>query len=408
MATLKKIILSVICGFIILVITWKYQNYDYTLSIEDAFFKKIFFIKDKIYSPEPKNKAHFVFINTGKDLSLVEDSVDYGNVAISDREKIYKLLKFINTLKIKPAYTVVDIQFYYPFTVNPGIDSLLEKEIAKNDHLLIPILKSADGKYKPPLYKAEYGYSDYRTFSATFNKFRIMNQEKVHSIPIVLDEKVNGARYHDSYFYPTCNDSLCLSAVWPSYYLKDANVNAVKNEEDIKNIQNDRPIVNSKKIPTEYYNIGEMLFDLEANPENYTMAFGNKILIIGNFQEDIHVTPVGKMSGPVLLANIYLTLLNRQHMVHRWFLVLLLASFSGLSYVALFKKMPEINLNFKFLFSSYLTKFIKGYFSYFGAMFLLSVLALFLFNVQVGLFLPSLIFTGIEYVKAKKYMELKK
>lgn len=408
MATVKKIILSVICGFIILVITWKYQNYDYTLSIEDAFFKKIFFIKDKIYSPAPPNKAHFVFINTGKDLSLVEDSVDYGNVAISDREKIYKLLKFINTLKIKPAYTVVDIQFYYPFTVNPGIDSLLQKEVEMNKRLLIPILKNSDGKYIAPLYKAVYGYSDYRTFSSTFNKFRIMNQEPVHSIPIVLDEQVNGAKYHDSYFYPTCNDSLCLSAIWPSYYIKDAGITLVRTGEDIQSIQQEKSKAAPEKIPTEYYNIGEMLFDLEANPENYTMAFGNKILIIGNFQEDIHVTPVGKMSGPVLLANIYLTLLNRQHMVHRWFLGLLLASFSGLSYVALFKKMPEINLNFKFLFSSYLTKFIKGYFSYFGAMFLLSVLALFLFNVQVGLFLPSLIFTGIEYVKAKKYMELKK
>jgi hypothetical protein len=36
-------------------------------------------------------------------------------------------------------------------------------------------------------------------------------------------------------------------------------------------------------------------------------------------------------------------------------------------------------------------------------MFVLSFLVLFIFNNQVALFLPSLIFTGIEYVRQKKW-----
>ena len=153
----------------------------------------------------------------------------------------------------------------------------------------------------------------------------------------------------------------------------------------------------------QYYNLGELLLDLEANPNNMSKYFQGKILFIGNFEGDTHATPVGKISGPVMLANIYLSLLNREHVISYGFLIALFIVFSALSYMAWFKKMPEIKLNFNFLFSSYLSKFVKGYVSYFGCMFFLSVICILYFNVQVALFLPSFIFAGIEYFRQKKY-----
>lgn len=408
MSTFKKILLSALSGLIILLVNYKYQNFDYTLALEDAFFKKIFLIKDKIYSPPAKVRPAFVFINTGKDLALVEDSLEYGNVAISDRRKISDFLRFINNSTGKPVYTVLDIQFYYPFTADPAADSAMQAELDRNKDIVIPILKNAKGEYAKPLYNTTYGYSDYTTYSATVNKFRIMNRQNYKSIPIVLHEKINGARYEDNMFLPTCNDSLCLSAIWPSYYLKDADLVKFTATQDITDIQTKRRYVKPNAIPTEYFNLGELLFDLEANPASYNNAFANKIVIVGNFDEDIHVTPVGRVTGPVILSDIYLSLLNRQHIINFWMILLVWAGLSALSYVAWFSKMPEVNVNFKFLFSSYLTKFMKGYISYFGAMFALSLLVLILFGVQVALFLPSLIFTGIEYIKEKRYKSLTK
>lgn len=394
----KRIAISVLCGLLVMVITWKYQNYDYTLALEDAFFKKVFLVRDKILKPTPQENARIIFINTGKDLALAEDSVEYGNVAISDREKIYRLLQFINSTREQPAMTVVDIQFYYPFTPAPEVDSAMQAEISLNNKLAIPILQG-----KQPLYKARYGHSDYRTFGSNFNKFRILIQEEVKSIPLVMHELINGATYRDHALYPTCNGKLCLTALWPTYYLKDDEIRKTVSTENLQNIKNISEVHNA---PPEYYNLGELLYELEGNPTSKVLA--DKVVIVGNFQEDVHVTPVGKMAGPVLLANIYLSLLNGQHYVSPWLILLLLCCFSALSYVALFKKMPEVNISFKFLFSSYLSKFIRSYISYFGAMFIVSLIALLFFNVQVALFLPSVIFSGIEYIKEKKYLELKK
>ena len=402
---IKKILISFFTGATVLLVTWIYQNYDFSFSVEDAFLKKVFFWKDKIYSSPSKYKSDIIFINTGKDLALVEDTVDYGNVAISDREKIYQFIHYINTIPNKPAFTVVDIQFYYPYTINPGVDSLLAKELKINDRLLIPLLKDARGNYAKPLYETRYAYSDYRTYGAVFNKFRILNQSSTPSIPIVMDQVMNNSVYKDHFFYSTVNGHLCLSSIWPSYYIKNGDViKGVEEISDKKQITNERLIKEKvKKINTQFYNIGEILFDMGANPGNYVDFFKDRIVIIGNFEEDTHPTPVGKMSGSVVIANIYLSLLNGQHLVSFWFFLTLLIAFSAISYVALYKKIPEIKFNFKFVFSSYVVNFIRGYVSYFGCMFLLSILVLIVFNVQVALFLPSFIFTGIEYVRQKKY-----
>ncbi|MGC4035059.1 MAG: CHASE2 domain-containing protein [Chitinophagaceae bacterium] len=401
----NKIIFSILCGFAVLLVTWIYQNYDFSFSVEDAFLKKVFLWKDKIYSAPSKQKADVLFINTGKDLALVEDTLEYGNVAVSDRQKIYQLLHYIDSFQAKPIFTVADIQFYYPYTINPQIDSSLSEEFKKNKQSLIPLMKNINGNYQKPLYAANYAYSDYRTYGSVFNKFRILNQSNSPSIPIAMDAIINHAVYEDHFFYSTSNGRLCLSAIWPSYYIKNDDV--IKTAKEVTpNLQLGResPAKSfAKNINIQYYNLGELTMSIETNPSAYTDFFNNQLVVIGNFDNDTHLTPVGRMAGPVLLTDIYLSLLNEQHIISNWFFIALLLVFSAISYVALFKKIPELKLNFKFLFSSYVVKFIKGYISYFGCMFVLSILVLIIFNVQVALFLPSFIFTWIEYIAQKKY-----
>src|SRR5262245_36506034 len=139
---IKKVLASVLCGLLVLSATWLYQNYDFSFSVEDAFLKKVFLWKDKIYSSPSRYKTDILFVNTSKDLALVDDTLDYGNVAISDREKIYQLVHHINTSSNKPLFTVLDIQFYFPYSINPSIDSSLGRELKNNDRIVIPLLNN--------------------------------------------------------------------------------------------------------------------------------------------------------------------------------------------------------------------------------------------------------------------------
>ena len=380
----KKIIFSLFLGLVILIVTWFYQNYDYSFSMEDGFFKKMAFWKYKVLDVKPEKYKEFVFINTSKDPAIVADTLEYGNVVVSDREMISKLVTGINRLPGKPAFTVLDIQFYYPFTANPAVDSVMQSELNKNPQIVFPVVKNEENEYFFPIYKGLFGYSDYRTFGSSFNKFRLQKSETIPSIPVVLHQKVDGAVYEDHFYYTKCNGRLSLSAIWPTYFLRDTNV------------------VSNRNKYSRYFNIGEVLLDMEANPDNYQNYFKDKIVVVGNFESDVHPTAVGKMSGPILLANMYLSLVNNQHLTNIWMFLVVWLSFSALSYVAFYKKMPEIKLNLKFMFSSFITKFVKTYFSYFGSMFFLSAICLFVFNIQVALFLPALIFSGIENWRQKQ------
>lgn len=385
----KKILLSLLSGFVVLIVTWVYQNYDFTFSAEDGFISKLSLWKYKFFSAKPQHNADFVFVNTGKDLVLVDDTAGSGNIAVSDREKIYQLLHFVDSVREKPAFTLIDLQFYYRYNINPRIDTLMQYELNKNNKLIIAILPDEKNKdaYKTPLYKAKYGYSEYGSYGSGINKFRLFNQENIHSIPVIMDETLNAALYKDYGLFATSNGHLCMSAIWPSYYL---------NDQDLRD---------NKYLPhAQYYTVGDLLTGISISPGEYSKIFENKILIFGNFELDTHSTPVGTMPGSVIVADIYLSLLNHHHIVSYWFLLLSWIVFSVLSYMAWFSKVPEVKLRFNFIFSPHLVNFIKSYISYFGCMFFLSIIALFLFNIQIALFLPSFIFSLIEYFRQKKYL----
>src|SRR5476651_1550155 len=110
-----QIIVSILSGIIIFIITWFYINSYYTLGIEDDLLSKETLIRYKLMRSKPPKDKELVFISTGKDLNLVDDTAGYGNAAVSDRYKLLKLLQAINKMQAKPKYLLLDLQFYLPY-----------------------------------------------------------------------------------------------------------------------------------------------------------------------------------------------------------------------------------------------------------------------------------------------------
>src|SRR5579862_190993 len=340
----SQVILSCISGLVVLVITLIYQNFDYTISAEDAFISKFSYWKFKIFSRIPKKNADFVFINTGRDLALVDDTASAGNIVISDREKLWRLLHFINAQATKPAFTVIDLQFYYPYSISPHIDTLIQQELDGNANTLIAILPRPGNltEYMLPLYRCKYGFSEYGTYGSGFNKFRIFNRENIHSIPVLLDEMLSHSVYKDHGLFSTCDGHLCMSDIWPSYYL------------------NDQALENNQYLPyAQYYTLGDLLTGIRYSPGAFAKNLAGKIIMIGNFELDNHSTAIGVLPGSVIVADIYLSLLNQHHFVNYWFLVICWVVFSGLSWLSWFSKVPKLKIRLNFIFSPHLVNLIK-------------------------------------------------
>lgn len=377
----RKILLSILSGIIIFLITWIYLNQYYTLGLEDGLFKKITTLKQRLLNLKPVKSRQFVFINTAKDLALIEDTAAYGNLPVSDRGKIVQFLRTINNSSSKPAFTLLDIQFYYPYSIDPVMDDSLQIELSKNPKVMLSVLYK-HGRIDTPLVKTNFGIADYVTYGSSINKFRLYYSKlKTPSIPALLYENLDHGHFTGNQFLTFCNGRLCFNFLWPTYYY------------DQDNIKIDDPI----------YNIGSILLSLKNDSARIKDFIKDKIVCIGNFTDDIISTPRGRIPGTIILCDIYLSLLNAKHFVPGWWIVFLIISFSILSYIALFSKIPELKLKFGFLFSKHLANFITQYISYWGILMFLSIVSFFLFEINVSLFLPAFIFSGIEYIVQKKY-----
>ncbi len=352
------------------------MNSAYTLAIEDDFYATFVNIK-QLLDPNPiLGKADLIFINTGKDLVLIEDTASYGTVAISDRQKIVNFLRSLKN-KDKPASVLFDLQLYYPYAPNLQTDSALASELIRNG-AIVPIIE-AQGPLPQPYKHVNMGLTGYTTYGEMINKFEISSPSSPPSIPLKLAQNKSGLQI--SWFGPflISNNRLCLNRVWINYFIK----------------QSDLP-------KTQYYNLGEILLDLTANPERVSF-FKGKDLIIGDFDHDIHATPLGNTSGSLILANIYLTILNQHQQISYIWLASMLVLLSILSYFSWFSSLPTINLPLRAIIKLPLERFLSKYCSYLGVLVIANLLSVLVFDVFMSLLLPSVLLTCINFVSQKKY-----
>jgi len=399
--SIKKIAVSSFCGVVVFLFSWVYLNSYYTLSVEDSLFNYEMFLKNKVFNNQPQINRQFVFISTGKDLTLVNDTAGTGNVAISDRYKLFKLLQAINQSTAKPKFILFDLQFYYPYTSTvdnkldsiikknnlPGvipdktIDDSLQAEIKRNDKTAISVLLN-NGAVDTPLYKASYGIAEYRTYGTALNKFRLNYDDLgAMSAPVLLHTKIDGAMYKGGRYATFCNNKLVFNYIWPNCYY------------DLNGITNN--------TACQLYHIGN-LQSLSSSAAALKAVFDDKIVLIGNFEEDVHDTAYGKIPGTIILANIYLNLLNGNHYVTLWWVIFLITSFSVLSYVSIYNKLPDIKSRLSFGVTSHIISFLGDYISYITVLALLSLISVLIFNINVSLFIPAFIFSGIDFISQQK------
>lgn len=385
----NKITFSIILGSLLFILSWLYINSFYSISAEDALFRKIAFLKFQLFNqkenPEVKNLE---FIDVSHDLALIEDPDinNYGNIAITNRTKLYNFLKLLREQNVHPKFIVFDIQFYIPFsaendTLMQNTDSLLQAEILKFKNISAPLLLDENGKPQQPLIKTNFpSIASYKTYGNSINKVKINYSEfNLPSTPLVLYQNIEKSDFHSNKIFSWDKGKFSLNFIWPEYQITKQQI-----EERKKNYPQ---------------NLGEILLV----PDVLKKRFDDKIIFVGNYETDIHDSPVGKIPGTVVLANTYLSLVKGVHHVSLLWIFLMILVYSFLFYLSIFSKIPEVNFKFKFIFSNHLSDFLKSYISYFGIMFFATILSYLVFKIFVNVMITSFLFSIIDYFKSEKY-----
>jgi|GEM_PF-1771929 len=416
-AKVIRLSISLLFGLLIFLASWFYQNSPFTLVKEDTFFNLVTLFKYKIGKKDPTKNKQFVFINTGKDLNLIDDTSGYGNVEVSDRYKILKLLQVINAAKLKPEFILLDLKFDYPyrysidkniqkkireskldfFLPDTSIDDSIRSEIKKCDNIAIGVSLKGNA-IDTPIYKTNYGIVDYETYGSNLNKFRLHYDDiNQNSLPSLLNSKVDGNIYSGSNYFTKCNGHLIFNYIWPEYYYDEESLTTAKNQ---------------------VYHIGSLL--AVKNIGLIQNIIKGKIIFVGNFDGDMHDiiygTPFGKLPGTVILCDIYLSLLNGNQYVPILWIIYLIICFSLLSYRALYKEWPTrifaYGIKSKRL-SLFIGRFpfLEKLIGYYFRLMIISYISILIFNINVSL-APAIFFIVFEFVyeiwERNKMLKLKR
>lgn len=341
-----------------------YNNGDYVFSGEEQLLTKIDVAKEMILTRHYKAPYDFVFINVGKDLALVKDD-NGGDIVITDRAKLASFFKILAD-RNEHRYLLADIFFDLP----SDQDSLLASEIHRMKRAIFPMHLSDTGVLTS-VFPVPAAVADYNTNAKSFSKFRLMYRDSLKTLPVAIHEALQPVKYTSGSWGVFCNNKYCLQTIPPRYYIRMYQLTQAK----------DYP----------YFNLGDLLV-LSNDSSFYNQFLKNRFIVLGNFETDIHSTPIGKMPGALILLNTYLSLLSgKQVPGPGWFIILFGLFFMVNLYLFFGKvKIPKISAREKWwhvFIQEQLNSQLATVFSVAGLCLLISVISELVFNIKPHTFI---------------------
>lgn len=308
---------------------------------------------------EYQNK--FLYLNTSNNKELEIENQETSKSRTS-RKELQKTLNILANNSTKFKVVLLDIFLDKPDNQNDSIrvkDSVgiinFQKTIDRLEGKIVITNEVINAEYttinQSPLKtkKENIGIATYnKSLSDAFYRFdfskKIDEDNQYHKqTPLItyeLLEKKNATKpffFGLFYKYNDKNDHhIYQNIIVPKMTLLDGN--KISNRS-LMNSQNDSlyfgiPFLNKKSHKdVNYYDIGEF------NDLYYETAFDklkNPIIIIGDFDSDIHYTTNGQVSGPLVLANCIISLYNKSNKLSVWYILFVITSFTFISYLTFF------------------------------------------------------------------------
>lgn len=362
--TWKNWILVFLMTVLLFFIFLFYNNGDFVLNGEEQVLTKIYVAKEMLLTRNYKPPYDLIFINVGKDLELVKDE-DGGDVVITDRQKLASFFKIL-AARNEHRYLLADIFF----DLSSDHDSLLTSEIQKLERVVFPKHLTDTGVINSVI-PVPSAVADYSTNIGRFSKFRLIYRDSLKTIPVIMHEALQQVHYTSGYWGVFCDGKYCLQTIPPRYYIRSYQ------------------LMQSKTYP--YFNLGELLM-LSGDSSFYDRFLKNRFILLGNYETDVHGTPVGEMPGTLILLNTYLSLLNGRQVPGIGWFILLFAFFFTINLYLFFGSIkipliPDKKKWWKLLIFNQLNSQLADIFSVAGLCLLISIISELIFKIKPHTFI---------------------
>lgn len=285
-----------------------------TFGDEAFFIKWTSLVKKTVLGIDEKPAADaFLYVDVANSKSLIEvvdplfgEYTGYSNLAITDRAQLAEFLTAIRVYGKEVPLVLMDIFFANP---SPQ-DSFLQAAL---DSLPFPAVGAANYQAmvdtQPSPINLPRGVGMYLSVDENFMKYPLFFEDTLPTLPLVALQQSEGVSSSNKGWGARLNGRRSLS----------------------------NPIIDFKIRPHDFdidhryslYDMGSLLFQFTFWDEaDIRQLFRGKTIVIGDFQNDSHQTVFGTVPGPMIVHNAYLTLQERETLIHvRWLLLLFVLFF---------------------------------------------------------------------------------
>lgn len=297
----KLLLLSVLTSTVIIIFTYVMGNSGYPLPGETGALKQINDFKKFMGMQIGNVPDSVLFINVCYDKMLIpyeENEVPVGNTAITDREK---LLRFLTKAKEANNYRYIFMDVFFEQGLETEYDSALFHTITSMDRIAIP--KHEGSNICDTILYQKTANADYAiTWQAlTFSRYQYIHGDEASVALKIYEDRIGSTiKKHWGGLWYSDNGRLCQNSA--TLLLPVRITGSLLDEEGQVRERN-------------YIYLGTDLLDLdEIMPISEQIK--DKIVIIGDFNNDVHSTFLGSQPGSSILFNGYIALTQGSHLVN--------------------------------------------------------------------------------------------
>lgn len=281
-------------------------------------FKQSLFNKTLLNKKPPKE--NFFFIDVSQDKQLLEVNDGLGNIALTDRTKLGELFELLSRYPDVYDFVLCDIIFDLKSPQDSLISASLARMPKKKTLLSAVILPDSSGQlqFVRPIFDAPSALAVYRNAKNGFFKYRL-KIDSLKLLPSIMYENLDGGKVEEKNGFFYTDNQLSLNATVLDFMVLSRDIGA-----------------STGGYPKA--TLGELLFGRLAEDSDSAFVhnyFKDKILVIADLggEIDTHSTAAGSQPGVLIMINAYLSLLNKTNVISWLWLLFLLFSFTGVSYV---------------------------------------------------------------------------
>lgn len=322
---------------------------------------------------------------------LDSPSLPVGKITTTDRQKMLKFLSIADSLK-NYRYILLDVRFENDIE-SDSISKELFSLIGHMDNIVFAVHENTGIADSVPMAKAAYG--DYHTTFLVTDvvKYPLLKKSNLDvgyrpSIPAKMYSDLHNQDYKTIGLFTFCNNQLCTRSIYPTFPIRLSSWAKQTDESQLPILQ--------------YYNLGEDLINMPDNGKVVSAIIENRIVVVGDFIDDIHDTYVGPQPGALINLNAYISLCKNEHIVHFWgvfsqFMIYVFITWFIIrqkSFIDLFPYLMKPSFSF--------LRFVMSFIGYSFILTLVACLIYVAFGSIFSIALPSLYFTILQSCVEKK------